>query len=263
MSTVDTHASGHAQVFYLLDRPVHRGDACAGSATPIPGTRGRVLPGHARRGCWLYGRPEFQPDGTTRQPIHGILSLTRSQTWRQGSRRAGTCRVRPTTGEGRNTELFAALCKLGLGCSDDGLLTWARKLNSEFDPHAAGCRGSGRLAVCVPLPGTPGANRAINKAGSGDRRHGASGGGSLRCGTRGQARKPQFAVGRHAPQRLLVPRHRKGRGREPGDRLSCRCAKPIQLVPLRGQFVVLFCQCSYGLYTHTGVRASGPNLAEE
>ena len=37
-----------------------------------------------------------------------------------------------TTAEGRNNELFAALCKLALRCSDDGLLQWARTINSEF-----------------------------------------------------------------------------------------------------------------------------------
>ena len=40
----------------------------------------------------------------------------------------------PTTGEGKNCSLFAALCKLALGGSDEGLLTWARSLNREFDP---------------------------------------------------------------------------------------------------------------------------------
>ena len=39
----------------------------------------------------------------------------------------------PTTGEGKNCSLFAALCKLALGGSDEGLLTWARSLNREFD----------------------------------------------------------------------------------------------------------------------------------
>ena len=37
-----------------------------------------------------------------------------------------------TTTEGRNVELFRALCKLALRCSDDGLLTWARSLNRAF-----------------------------------------------------------------------------------------------------------------------------------
>ena len=38
----------------------------------------------------------------------------------------------PTTAEGRNCALYRALCKLALGGSDDGLLTWARTLNREF-----------------------------------------------------------------------------------------------------------------------------------
>ena len=59
-----------------------------------------------------------------------------------------------TTAEGRNVELFLALCKLSLGGSDDGLLTWARTLNREFKPHLADAEVQGRLAVCVPLPGT-------------------------------------------------------------------------------------------------------------
>ena len=36
------------------------------------------------------------------------------------------------TAPGRNCALFAALCKLALGGSDEGLLTWARTLNREF-----------------------------------------------------------------------------------------------------------------------------------
>ena len=36
------------------------------------------------------------------------------------------------TAPGRNCHLFAALCKLALRCSDDGLLTWARILNREY-----------------------------------------------------------------------------------------------------------------------------------
>ena len=38
----------------------------------------------------------------------------------------------PATAEGRNVDLFAALCKLSLRYSDDGLLTCARTLNIEF-----------------------------------------------------------------------------------------------------------------------------------
>ena len=47
--------------------------------------------------------------------------------WRRPSKPADLA-----TAPGRNCALFAALCKLALGGSDEGLLTWARTLNSEF-----------------------------------------------------------------------------------------------------------------------------------
>ena len=47
--------------------------------------------------------------------------------WRRPARAADLA-----TAPGRNCALFAALCKLALGGSDEGLLTWARTLNSEF-----------------------------------------------------------------------------------------------------------------------------------
>ena len=47
--------------------------------------------------------------------------------WRRPSKPADLA-----TAPGRNCALFAALCKLALGGSDDGLLTWARTLNREF-----------------------------------------------------------------------------------------------------------------------------------
>ena len=47
--------------------------------------------------------------------------------WRRPSKPADLA-----TAPGRNCALFAALCKLALGGSDEGLLTLARTLNSEF-----------------------------------------------------------------------------------------------------------------------------------
>ena len=47
--------------------------------------------------------------------------------WRRPSKPADLA-----TAQGRNCALFAALCKLALGGSDEGLLTWARTLNREF-----------------------------------------------------------------------------------------------------------------------------------
>ena len=47
--------------------------------------------------------------------------------WRRPSKPADLA-----TAPGRNCAMFAALCKLALGGSDEGLRTWARTLNSEF-----------------------------------------------------------------------------------------------------------------------------------
>ena len=47
--------------------------------------------------------------------------------WRRPSKPADLA-----TAPGRNCALFAALCKLALGGSDEGMLTWARTLNREF-----------------------------------------------------------------------------------------------------------------------------------
>ena len=89
------------------------------------------------------------------------------------------------TAPGRNCSLFAALCKLALGGSDEGLLTWARTLNREFS---------------VPLPDSEvwGIWRSVcryrarwrvqghqRKAGSGNRPHGAA----------RAARRPVWCVG--------------------------------------------------------------------
>ena len=71
---------------------------------------------------------------TTRPSIRA-LSLT---TWRSWPRALPAHWRRPSkpadlaTAPGRNCALFAALCKLALGGSDEGLLTWARTLNGEF-----------------------------------------------------------------------------------------------------------------------------------
>ena len=128
-------ASGHAQVFYLLDRPVHRG--AHARAQPIT-YLGRIAE---------YYRATLGADAgymgvLSSNPVHSDYetSYPRTEPYaladlaRVIPKRWRIPRV-PTTGEGKNCRLFAALCKLALGCSDDGLLTWARKLNSEFDPH--------------------------------------------------------------------------------------------------------------------------------
>ena len=127
--------SGHAQVFYLLDRPVHRGDHAR--AQPL-----RYLGRVAEFYLATLGADAGYTGVLSSNPTHGDYkaSYPRAEPYAL----TDLARVIPkgwhvprpaTTAEGRNTELFAALCKLSLRCSDDGLLTWARKLNSEFDPH--------------------------------------------------------------------------------------------------------------------------------
>ena len=126
-------ASGHAQVFYLLDRPVYRGERAR--AKPLsylgrvseyyraslgadPGYRG-VLSSNPVHDDYQTSYPRTEP--YTLDQLAGAIP----KGWRVPHV--------PTTGEGKNCSLFAALCKLALGGSDEGLLTWARSLNREFD----------------------------------------------------------------------------------------------------------------------------------
>ena len=119
-------------MFYLLDRPVYRGERAR--AKPLS-YLGRVSE---------YYRASLGADPSYRgvlasNPVHADYQTSYPRTepytldqlagaipkgWR-------VPRV-PTTAEGRNVDLFRALCKLALGGSDDGLLTWARTLNREF-----------------------------------------------------------------------------------------------------------------------------------
>ena len=125
-------ASGHAQVFYLLDRPVHRGDHAR--AQPL-----RYLGRVAEFYRATLGADAGYTGVLSSNPTHGDYkaSYPRAEPYAL----TDLARVIPkgwhvprpaTTAEGRNNELFAALCKLSLRCSDDGLLTWARTLNIEF-----------------------------------------------------------------------------------------------------------------------------------
>ena len=125
-------ASGHAQVFYLLDRPVHRGE------------HARVKPLQHLARVSEYYRATFGADAgymgvLSSNPVHDDYqtSYPRAEPYAL----ADLARVIPkgwrvprpaTTAEGRNNELFAALCKLALRCSDDGLLTWARKQGRRY-----------------------------------------------------------------------------------------------------------------------------------
>ena len=124
-------ATGHAQVFYLLDRPVHRGE-CA---------RERPLRYLARAAEFFRTTLGADPGYTgvlSSNPVHSEYSTSYPRVDPYALDKLASVipkswRVpRPaTTAEGRNVELFAELCKLAMGGSDDGLLTWARTLNRE------------------------------------------------------------------------------------------------------------------------------------
>ena len=80
--------------------------------------------------------------------------------WRRPSKPADIA-----TAQGRNCPLFAALCKLALGGSDEGLLTWARTLNREFSVSPCPtrrCVASGGLCAATEHDGAP---KGISKAG--------------------------------------------------------------------------------------------------
>ena len=125
-------ATGHAQIFYLLDRPVHRGDHAR--AKPL-----RLLARSSEYYRATFGSDTGYTGVLSSNPVHGDYqtSYPRSDPYTLADLASwipkGWRVPRPaTTAEGRNNELFAALCKLALRCSDDGLLQWARTINSEF-----------------------------------------------------------------------------------------------------------------------------------
>ena len=127
-------ASGHAQVFYLLDRPVHRGEHARAKPLRYLGRVSEYFRATLGADCGYTGVLSSNPvhdDYQTSYPRTEPYTLDQlagaiPKGWRVPHV--------PTTGEGKNCSLFAALCKLALGGSDEGLLTWARSLNREFDP---------------------------------------------------------------------------------------------------------------------------------
>ena len=125
-------ASGHAQVFYLLDRPVHRGDHAR--AQPLrylsrvaeyfraslgadAGYRG-VLSSNPTHADYQSSYPRFEP-----YALADLASVI-PRGWRV---------PRPaTTAEGRNVELFLALCRRGLRDTDRQLEAYAHTYNGQF-----------------------------------------------------------------------------------------------------------------------------------
>ena len=89
--------------------------------------------------------------------------------WRRPARAADL-----VSAPGRNCALFAALCKLALGGSDEGLLTWARTLNREFSVPLADTEVRGAWRSVCRSTGHDGAPKGISKRFySGRRREGA------------------------------------------------------------------------------------------
>ena len=132
-------ASGHAQVFYLLDRPVHRGEQAR--AKPLtylariseyyraalgadPGYMG-VLSSNPVHADYQTSYPRADP--------YALIDLARviPKHWRL---------PRPaTTAVGRNSELFNALCRRGLRDTDRQLEALANAYNDAFtSPMDAG-----------------------------------------------------------------------------------------------------------------------------
>ena len=106
-------------------RPVTEGDW----VVEVWDVAGRVLARHEFR--VLAYNPVHSDYATVypRSEPYDLAELARALPahWRRPSKPADLA-----TAPGRNCALFAALCKLALGGSDEGLLTWARTLNREF-----------------------------------------------------------------------------------------------------------------------------------
>ena len=125
-------ASGHAQVHWMLACPVIRGEHA----------RAKPLAYLARVSEWYratLGADSGYRGVLSSNPVHSdyTVSYPRPEPY-ELSQLATAIPARwrvpkvPTTDIGRNCDLFRGLCRLALGCSDDGLLVWARTLNREF-----------------------------------------------------------------------------------------------------------------------------------
>ena len=128
-------ASGHLQLGWNLRTPVHRGE----TARPRPLMAfGRITEYYtamlqADRG--YVGALSYNPVHGDYQTIYphsepydlSELAEPIPGTWRRPARAVDLATV-----PGRNCHMLAALCKLSLRCSDEGLLTWARILNQEY-----------------------------------------------------------------------------------------------------------------------------------
>ena len=125
-------ASGHAQIFYLLDRPVHRGDHAR--AQPL-----RYLGRVAEFYRATLGADSGYTGVLSSNPTHSDYeaSYPRTEPYALGDLASwipkGWRVPRPaTTAEGRNDELFTALCRRGLRDTDRQLEAWAHCYNDQF-----------------------------------------------------------------------------------------------------------------------------------
>ena len=179
---------GHLHLGWNLRTPVHRGAA----SRPRPlAALGRIAEYYAvtlRSDRGYVGVLAYNPvhsDYATvypRSEPYDLAELARvlPANWRRPLKPADLA-----TAPGRNCALFAALCKLALGGSDEGLLTWARTLNREFSVPLADAEVRGVWLICVPLPGTLARPRASARL-------------ALETGcTRAQGRAYRWAQGRH------------------------------------------------------------------
>ena len=127
-------ASGHAQVFYLLDRPVHRGEHAR--AKPLQ---------YLARVSEFYratlGADSGYSGVLSSNPVHDDYetSYPRADPYALVDLAAVIPRgwrvPRPaTTGEGRNCELFRALCRRALRDTDRQLEAYAHTYNGQFSP---------------------------------------------------------------------------------------------------------------------------------
>ena len=137
-------ASGHAQAFWLLDRPVHRGEHARAKPLQYLGRIAEYFRASLGADAGYTGVLSSNPvhkDYTTSYPRDepyalGDLAAAIPKNWRI---------PRPaTTAEGRNVELFRALCQRGLRDTDRQLEAFAYSYNDEgFIPpmDAAEVRG--------------------------------------------------------------------------------------------------------------------------